>query len=272
MLKCFNSNYFHLSCAEYVSILNPYWVDKKSLELKVKIVMKRSSLDLFNLLSCQIGMLVLFLLTLLGKAMGIAERRLREKEELKSKIICTAWDLVRTEGWSALSIRKIADKIDYSVPVIYDHFKNKEAILLEFSKKGFRLLTEMILNIIKKEDEPENKIRAVADAYWNFASENKELYQIMFSIGTMGCDITEALPEREKFRSLTADVIEELILKNGRTDVSACLKYHTLFSVMHGLISIKLVNTCTTIDLELNKMVLDDAIEGYIRSFEAKKG
>ncbi|WP_207421084.1 TetR/AcrR family transcriptional regulator [Desertivirga brevis] len=215
---------------------------------------------------------MLTLLTPLGKAMGIAERRLREKEELKSKIICTAWDLVKTEGWSALSIRKIADKIDYSVPVIYDHFKNKEAILLEFSKKGFRLLTETILGIIDKKDVPENKIRAIADAYWNFAAENKELYQIMFSIGTMGCDITEALPERDKFRSLAAGVIEELIAKSGRDDLNACLKYHTLFSVMHGLISIKLVNTCTTTDSELNKMVLDDAVDGYIRSFEIRNG
>ena len=199
--------------------------------------------------------------------MGIVERRIREKEEVKTKIICTAWDLVKKEGWQALSIRKIAEKIEYSSPVIYDHFKNKEAILLEFSKKGFALLTSSLLEQIKEGQEPEEQIKCMADAYWNFAFENSELYQMMFGIGTIGCDINEALPEREKFRGIVTKVIEALKEKTGRTDINACLKFHTLFSVMHGLISIKLVNTCTTIDSELNKMVLDDAIEGYIRNF-----
>ncbi|WP_256011905.1 TetR/AcrR family transcriptional regulator [Desertivirga xinjiangensis] len=199
--------------------------------------------------------------------MGIVERRIREKEEVKTKIICTAWDLVKKEGWQALSIRKIAERIEYSSPVIYDHFKNKEAILLEFSKKGFALLTSSLTEQIKEGQEPEDQIRGMAEAYWNFAFENSELYQMMFGIGTIGCDINEASPGREKFRGIVTEVIEALKKKTGRTDISSCLKFHTLFSVMHGLISIKLVNTCTTIDAELNKMVLDDAIEGYIKSF-----
>ena len=69
--------------------------------------------------------------------MGIAERKQRQKGEVKASILQAAWQLVEKEGWQALSIRKIADAIEYSVPVIYDHFANKEAILYEFVKDGF---------------------------------------------------------------------------------------------------------------------------------------
>ncbi|RZK81018.1 MAG: TetR/AcrR family transcriptional regulator, partial [Pedobacter sp.] len=66
--------------------------------------------------------------------MGIAERKIRQKEEFKASILEAAWLQVLTDGWQSLSIRKIADAIEYSVPVIYSHFENKEAILLEFTK------------------------------------------------------------------------------------------------------------------------------------------
>ena len=50
--------------------------------------------------------------------MGIKERRLREKEEVRSTILTAGWRLVKEEGWESLSIRKIADAIEYSIPVI----------------------------------------------------------------------------------------------------------------------------------------------------------
>ena len=76
--------------------------------------------------------------------MGITDRKLRQKEEVRASILDTAWELVVTEGWQSFSIRKIADAIEYSVPVIYSHFENKDAILLEFNRKGFRLLAEAL--------------------------------------------------------------------------------------------------------------------------------
>lgn len=197
--------------------------------------------------------------------MGISERRQRQKDEVKNDIICTAWQMVMKEGWQALSIRKIAEAIEYSVPVIYDHFENKEAILLEFSKTGFKKLTDKVLEAKNQHDHPADQIRAMADAYWDFALNNTEHYQLMFGIGMACCEISKAMPEQEKFRSLVMEPIEALIDKSNRTDLNACLKYHTFWSVMHGLISIKIVGNAA-IDAELNKLVLDDAIDGYIKN------
>ncbi|MCJ8209556.1 TetR/AcrR family transcriptional regulator [Mucilaginibacter sp. RS28] len=199
--------------------------------------------------------------------MGIVERRQRQREEVRQDIIKTAWDMVQKDGWQALSIRKIADAIEYSVPVIYDHFENKEAILLEFGKKGFRKLTEKLEAARNCCSTPEDKIKAMADAYWDFAFNNIQLYQLMFGIGMASCESGKCTTEFETFSDMLMEPIQEMLTKHNRSDVSACLKYHTLWSVMHGLVSIKISGTSPA-DKELNKMVLDDAVNGYIRNLK----
>lgn len=209
------------------------------------------------------------MLTLLGKfnQMGVTERRLRQKEEVRSAILTTAWQMVKKEGWQSLSIRKIADAIEYSVPVIYDYFENKEAILFEFAKEGFSMLSKKMKTAKEKHEDPAEQITAMADAYWNFAFKNKEHYQLMFGLGMAGCDVEKCLPEKVEFRNLVLEPINTILLKHKRTDVNACLKYHTLWSVMHGLVSIKMMVNTDTVN-QLNKMVLDDAIAGFIKNLK----
>lgn len=196
--------------------------------------------------------------------MGIAERRLRQKDQMRSDILSTAWKIVREEGWQSLSIRKIADAIEYSIPVVYDHFENKEAILLEFGKQGFELLTKKLQQAKKKSDDPGEQLMAIADAYWNFAFKNKEYYQLMFGLGISGCEMEKCIPQQSVFRELVQEPIEKILKQNKKSE-NSCLKYHTFWSVMHGLISIKMLGN-TEIDEELNKMVLDDAVSGLIKN------
>ena len=95
-----------------------------------------------------------------NRDMGIAERKIRQKEEVRISILDAAWAIVAEDGWQALSIRKIAEAIEYSVPVIYDHFASKEAILLEFTKQGFRMLNEEMIKAKKRSTDPEKQIRS----------------------------------------------------------------------------------------------------------------
>ncbi|PWT72701.1 MAG: TetR/AcrR family transcriptional regulator [Bacteroidetes bacterium] len=198
--------------------------------------------------------------------MGIAERRLRQKEEIRAIILDTAWEMVKKEGWQSLSIRKIAEAIEYSVPVIYDHFENKEAILLEFTKQGFQLLFKKLEKAQEKYDDPAAKLTAIADTYWDFAFKNKEYYQLMFGLGMACCEF-EATPETMAIRKLTQDIINELIGKNKVNSTNSCLKYHTFWSVLHGLISIKMMRKWDVTD-EVNKLVVKDAISGFIKNLQ----
>ena len=197
--------------------------------------------------------------------MSIGERRLRQKEEVRSKILSTAWQMVKEDGWQSVSIRKIADAIEYSVPVIYDHFENKEAILIEFAKDGFRLLSKKIQSAKEKYNDPAEQLKTVADAYWSFAFKNKEYYQLMYGLGMAGCEIEKCFPERAKFRSLVMEPITVIISKSKNPNANPCLKYYTFWSILHGLISIKSMRNSNVSD-EINKLVLDDAIGGFIKN------
>lgn len=199
--------------------------------------------------------------------MGITERRLRERSEVRARILETAWQTVKEEGWQSLSIRKIADAIEYSVPVIYDHFQNKEAILLEFGKQGFELLYKKLDAAAKKENDPGEQLKAIANAHWNFAQKNKEYYQLMFGLGIANCETEKCIVDSTPFRQLVQVPIEKILEQNNRKNVNSCLKYHTFWSIIHGLISIKMLNNPDVAD-ELNKMVLDDAIEGFIKNLK----
>lgn len=197
--------------------------------------------------------------------MGIAERRLKQKEELRTRILATAWQMVKEEGWQSLSIRKIAEAIEYSVSVIYEHFDSKEAILLEFGKEGFGLLAKKIQQAKAKSADPEEQLKAIALAYWNFASRNREYYQLMFGLGMQGCELEKCMPERAAFRKAVMEPIVELMQRGRHKDADPCLKYYTFWSVLHGLNSIKMMDH-TGVSSELNKMVMEDAMAGFIKN------
>jgi len=198
--------------------------------------------------------------------MGITDRKKRQKEEVKTSILSTAWQMVKEDGWQSLSMRKIAGAIEYSAPVIYDHFENKEAIVLEFAKEGFQILAKKIQKAKEKSDDPAEQLRAIADAYWNFAFKNKEHYKLMYGLGMAGCEIEKCFPEKESFRNLIVEPISRIISKGKNPDANPCLKYFTFWSILHGLISIKSMNA--NVSDEVNKMVMEDAVSGFIKNLD----
>ncbi|MCR6722577.1 MAG: TetR/AcrR family transcriptional regulator [Chitinophagaceae bacterium] len=197
--------------------------------------------------------------------MGITERRIREKEKVRETIIAKAWEMVQADGWEALSIRKIADAIEYSVPVIYDHFENKEAILSEFAKEGFRILSKKMEQAKQKAANPVEQLKAMADAYWNFAMKNTAYYRLMYGVGMQCC--SGLGKDKEGFDDHVTDTIRQIVAKTKYKNTNVCLKYHTFWSILHGLVSIKITEQSRQ-DRELNKLVLQDAIEGFIKNLK----
>jgi AcrR family transcriptional regulator len=195
--------------------------------------------------------------------MGIAERKLRQREEVRSSILQAASTIVAQEGWQALSIRKIAEAIEYSVPVIYDHFASKEDILLELTKQGFQHLNNDLLKAKKRSTDPEKQLEAMAHAYWEFAFENKAQYQVMYGLGMPSCDLVNRVPEMASFSDTVKQPITDLIAASKKPDADPFLKLHTFWSLLHGLISINMINHSET-KQELNQMVIQDFITAFI--------
>lgn len=195
--------------------------------------------------------------------MGSKERIQRLKEETGTKILEAAYKIVKEEGWQALSMRKIADEIEYTAPIIYEYFSNKEAILAELNKKGFLYLAKEMEDARDKHENPADQLEAMWMAYWNFAFKKKELYQLMFGV-SMNCCTGQKSPESEAPANLVRDVIRKLMAGKNLSETEVCRKYYTFWSVIHGLVSINLVNRGESD--EINRLVLKDAIEGIIRS------
>ena len=198
--------------------------------------------------------------------MGSKERILRLKDETRTSILEAALNIVQTEGWQALSMRKIADQIQYTAPIIYEYFPNKDGILLELTRRGYQILAKDIREARDKHETPEDKMEAMWIAYWNFAFVHKELYQLMFGVDMNCCELTKNLPEAEAARKLMFEVIAEIMTdKNPDTD-TICRKYYTFWSIIHGLISINLVGRGVGTTEDMNQHILRDAIQGIIKA------
>ncbi len=195
--------------------------------------------------------------------MGITERKLRQREEVRSSILKAAWKVVIQEGWQALSIRKIAEAIEYSVPVIYDHFANKEAILLELTKQGFQILNNELIKATRRSGNPEKQIEALAYSYWEFAFEHKAYYQVMYGLGMPSCETVNQTNELSAFTELILQPIKRLIAASKTPSTDPLLKLHTFWSMLHGLISINMMGNDGGKE-ELNQLVLQDFMAGFI--------
>lgn len=199
--------------------------------------------------------------------MASKDRILRLKEETRTNILGAALQIVKEDGWQALSMRKIADVIEYTAPIIYEYFSNKEAILLELSRQGYLLLSKDLEEAKSKHRLPAKQLEAMWVAYWNFAFANKELYQGMFGVSTnCCCEMVNTLPEAGKPWEMFSEVIGELMGIDDMDSDVICTKYYTLWSVVHGLISINLLSRGSSD--EINRQVLKDAISGIINTIK----
>lgn len=199
--------------------------------------------------------------------MASKERIQRLKDETRMNILDASLHIVKEEGWQSLSMRKIADVIEYTAPIIYEYFSNKEAILLELTRRGYLILSRDLQIARNQYNLPAEQLEAMWLAYWNFAFDNKELYQLMFGVEmNCCCDLVEVLPESQSPFTQFSEVIVDLMnIENPSKDV-ICLKYYTFWSVVHGLISINILRRGYSD--EMNRQVLKDAISTIIKSIE----
>ena len=108
--------------------------------------------------------------------MGIAERKDRQRAERERRIVAVARVIAEREGWNAVTIRRLADEIEHSQPVLYSHFENRDAIVAAVALEGFRDIT-VALREAARGSTGRNAIKNVATAYLAFALRNPALYE-----------------------------------------------------------------------------------------------
>jgi len=193
--------------------------------------------------------------------MLVKNDRQKQKELTKNAILEATAQIVQQEGWQAVSIRKIAEAIGYSLPVVYNHFENKDAIQEEFVKLGFNMLAMAMQSTKEKYLQPEQQLIQMSLRYFEFAFSNSAYYKMMFGLGIPSCQKAREIAEIGNFSITLISTIGNLM--EVEDEQRKLLKFHTLWSILHGLTSISMVNITAAPD-EMQQHILLDAIQGFI--------
>jgi AcrR family transcriptional regulator len=210
--------------------------------------------------------------------MGTKERRDRERQELRQAILLASREIAAREGWQAVSMRKVAERIEYSPPTIYEHFASKEALLLELMREGFRLLMGRVQAGSGSAAAPDARIRAVALAYWDFAWDYPELYQVMHGLGgvpfTFDAAVEAAtgmpnlpgseqfLPEAKAVFQFTMDALKDLVGGGEHDCDEREASVHILWATLHGLVALTMAKR-----IDGGRAQAADLVERAVRAF-----
>ncbi len=188
--------------------------------------------------------------------MGIAERKGRDRAEREYRIVAAARMIAEREGWDAVTIRRLAEEIEYSQPVLYSHFANRDAIVAAVAVEGFQALAVALRDAAAGSADPRAALEVVARAYLAFAQRHPALYAAMFTLPTdLRFAEADTKPElRAGFDALAAVVTPFCV------DVDVVTE--TFWAALHGLA-----------DLERSRRVRpaaqDDRIAFVVRAFAA---
>lgn len=171
--------------------------------------------------------------------MSVKQRRQREKENLRQLILDTAREMFAEEGYHSVSMRKIADKIEYSPTTIYLYFKDKNDLLQQICNETFAKLGGKLASMGKKHDKNIDGLREGLRTYIEFGLKHPKHYEVTFMLPlteNLGEDFEGSLGKRafEFLRSGVKDCIESGEIASGDVDLIS----QTLWAGIHGVTSL----------------------------------
>lgn len=196
--------------------------------------------------------------------MGSKERRARNRLNMHKDILHAALSIVREEGHQSLSLRRLADTIEFSPTAVYLYFKNKEALLADLTRFGYQQLNSSIDRDCKSIIDPRNRLKAILTTYWNFANHEKKLYRLMQETEMNLNELEPLYPEMLAFISLVNQATAKACGEDNCTDGFLKRKCYISIAIVQGLASLNLIHK--GIDACAQSQILEDAIDGLIDS------
>jgi len=197
--------------------------------------------------------------------MGVSENG--ADQDLRRRILDTARHLLVQDGYSNLSMRRIARQIDYSATSIYLHFDNKDVLLHALIDEGMNQLYKELSDVDEAHHKPVLRLEALCKCFIQFGLQNPEYYEIMFQLRPERMERYPPEKYREARRNLDffgealaegADQ-NELIVDDPRVSASA------IWASLHGTVSLLLAER---VDVRIDRdEFIDAAIDQTIRSY-----
>src|SRR5688572_15803018 len=166
--------------------------------------------------------------------MSVQERKQRERASRERLIVATARELAEADGWDAVTTRRLAERIEYSQPVLYSHFAGKDAIVGAVALEGFTEFAQLVRERAVAAPDGRSALSAVAGAYLDFAADRPAMYEAMFHLATgyPFADPASPPPLHEAFASLR----DPLEAATGAEDIG--LRTELFWSALHGVVTL----------------------------------
>ena len=175
--------------------------------------------------------------------MGPKQRREREREEVRTRILDAARDIFVREGSEALTMRRIAETIEYSATAIYFHFRDKEALLRELCRVDFLSLAQSFGKIARVADAID-RLRKIGHAYAEFALTHPNHYQLMFMVGRAPKEqdvLEKGNPTEDAYAFVRLTIAEGLAHDRFRADLKDIdLIAQTVWAGVHGVVALEI--------------------------------
>jgi AcrR family transcriptional regulator len=173
--------------------------------------------------------------------MGIVERKEKQKQEIHKQILDASMKLFVEQGFVNVSIRKIADLIEYSPTTVYLYFKDKDEILFELHQIGFQKFDAMNDDLVSIRN-PLLRLQKMGENYLNFGMDNPEYYDLMFvqcspmvTLSGMECsDWKNGDAAMGRLRNTVIDCMEQGFIAETDPGVLSL----SIWSMVHGLVSL----------------------------------
>ncbi|MFE7552957.1 TetR/AcrR family transcriptional regulator [Streptomyces gardneri] len=130
--------------------------------------------------------------------MSVKERKERERADRERLIVATARELAEQQGWDAVTTRRLAERIEYSQPVLYSHFRGKREIIGAVALEGAAEMAVALRAATSAADGPRARVAALARAYLDFAERNPAVYDALFQLDGGLAYAREDTPEQLK--------------------------------------------------------------------------
>lgn len=164
--------------------------------------------------------------------MSVQERKQRERADRERLIVATAREVAERQGWDAVTTRLLAERIEYSQPVLYSHFRGKREIIGAVALQGAAEMAAAVREAAGAVDGPRERATAVARAYLDFAERNPAVYDAMFQLdgGLIFADEDTPEPLKDAFAALLENLGE--VAGDG---VHPGLFTEVFWAALHGL-------------------------------------
>ena len=203
--------------------------------------------------------------------MGIEERKNREREEMRNLILKTAMKLFLDDGIENVSLRKIADVIEYSPASIYSYFKDKGEIVYALHDEGFEKLYKMqtSLNDISN---PLERLRQMGQIYMKFALENRDYYDLMFIAKGIGDEICNGKQWGAGLRSYDylRNTIKECIEQEYFIEADVDAVTFVYWSLVHGMASLIIKGRCSMMPDDIVNRIVSEGLSFIYKSTNLK--